>query len=371
MACPPAPGRILTVGTGKQYARPSLAAAVAQNGDTIHIDAGDYRGDVTTWRANNLTICGIGGRARLFADGANAQGKGIWVVAASDSATTTIHSIAFHDARVPDKNGAGIRLDGGSLVIRDCGFYDNEDGILGGDSASTNVTIENSEFARGGYGDGYSHNIYIGNLGRLTVRSSYFHEARIGHNLKSRARETIIENSYFADGPTGTASYQIDTPNGGVVVLRGNLIHKGPNADNSTAINFGSEGMWYPANTLTLEHNTIVTTYNGGRFVYVQSGTQEVRFTANIFAGTNGTTLIGGYPQSSVIQANNFSTTAGNFPNASNVAAPNFWPSATIRPQLTINSVPVPAYTRDAPQPYALRDITGTTRMIGALQAAP
>lgn len=367
MACPPAPGRVLTVGPGKQYERPSQAAAVAANGDTIHIDAGDYRGDVTTWRANNLTICGIGGRARLFADGKNAQGKGIWVVAGNN---TAIYSISFHDAKVPDRNGAGIRLDGGNLIVRNSGFYDNENGILGG-HGSLSVTIENSEFARNGYGDGYSHNIYIGNLDRLTVRSSYFHEARIGHNLKSRARETIIENSYFADGPTGTASYQIDTPNGGVVVIRGNLIHKGPRADNSTAINYGSEGLIYSNNTLTLEHNTIVTTYSGGTFVYAQNGVQSVRFTANVFAGTNGTNLINGYPSGSVVQQNNFSTNASNFPGASNVAAPNFWPSASIRPQLQLNSVPVPAYTQDAPAPYTLRNITGSTRMIGALQAEP
>src|SRR4029450_10841176 len=79
-ACPTATGRVLEVGPGKALATPSAASVVAQTGDTIHLAAGDYRGDVATWSANNLTICGIGGRARLFADGRNVQGKGIWVV---------------------------------------------------------------------------------------------------------------------------------------------------------------------------------------------------------------------------------------------------------------------------------------------------
>jgi hypothetical protein len=39
------------------------------------------------------------------------------------------------------------------------------------------------------------------------VRASYFADARIGHNLKSRAAQSVIENSYFMDGPNGTASY--------------------------------------------------------------------------------------------------------------------------------------------------------------------
>ena len=63
------------MGPGKTFALPSAAAAAAANGDVVKISAGDYTGDVTTWSANNLTICGVGGRARLFANGKNAGGK--------------------------------------------------------------------------------------------------------------------------------------------------------------------------------------------------------------------------------------------------------------------------------------------------------
>ncbi|MGH6610792.1 MAG: hypothetical protein ACRECQ_11105, partial [Burkholderiaceae bacterium] len=62
---------MLNVGPSAQYTTIRAAAAAAQNGDTIHIAAGDYRGDVATWDANNLTICGIGGRAKLIANGAH------------------------------------------------------------------------------------------------------------------------------------------------------------------------------------------------------------------------------------------------------------------------------------------------------------
>jgi len=358
------------VGPGKQFTLPSQAAAVAQNGDTIHIAAGQYHGDVASWGANNLTICGIGGRAALFADGQNAEGKGIWVISGPNTSTTTIVNVEFHDASVPDQNGAGIRLDGGNLLLRNTGFYDNEDGILGGEQGTT-VTIEYSEFARNGFGDGFSHNCYIGFVDRLNVKASYFHEAKIGHNLKSRGKENYIEDSYFMDGPTGTSSYLVDIPNGGVLFMRGNLFHKGPNADNSIAISYwaepGNGGVNWPTNTVTMVQNTVVSTFPGGTYIYAPSNTTSLTLTANLFAGSAGL-LTGGFASSKAIQTSNFMTTAANVPNA---PTGQFWPNASILSQLGLATIPDPNYVQDSPQPMVLRTITGTTRMIGALQSSP
>jgi hypothetical protein len=367
--CPVTTGRTLEVGPGKTYTTPSAASAVAQNGDRILITPGDYVGDVTTWSASNLVICGDGGRARLFANNKNAQGKGTWVLSVPSTATTTILNVEFHQAKVPDQNGAGIRLDGGNLVLRNTGFYDNENGILGGEG-NTTVTIDRSEFARNGFGDGFTHNIYIGNITRLNVSASYFHEAKIGHNLKSRAKETFIENSYFADGSTGTSSYLIDTPNGGVVFLRGNLLHKGPKADNSIAIAFGAEGLTWTANTLTMVHNTVVSTYPGGAFVSAPTATQQVSLTGNLFAGTNGPTLVaGGLTGSKLAQQSNLVTVASNVPGA---VDGNFWPVSALLPQQQLSQILDPQYAYDAPRPYTLRPIPASSNsLIGALQSQP
>jgi len=144
---------------------------------------------------------------RLFADGRSAQAKALWVIGGSD---VEIDGIEFHGVKVPDRNGAGIRAEhDGRLIIRNSGFFDNENGILGGHPGAT-ISIERSEFARNGYGDGYSHNLYGGDIDRLTAVGSFFHQAKVGHNFKSRARETRIENSYFMDGPAGTSSYLAD-----------------------------------------------------------------------------------------------------------------------------------------------------------------
>ena len=366
-SCDNATGRVLQVGPGKTYAVPSAAAAAARAGDVVAIAAGDYHGDVATWSADGLTICGVGGRARLFADGKSAQGKAIWVVG---GAGVTIDDVEFHDAKVVDRNGAGIRIEGSSLTIRNSGFFDNEDGILGGDNAT--VTIDRSEFARNGYGDGFSHNLYIGHANLLVVTASWFHEAKVGHNFKSRAKETRVENSYFMDGPSGTSSYLCDFPNGGVVTLRGNAFQKGPMAQNPTAISFGAEGLTWPVNTLALSHDTVVMTRSGGNFLAVPAAAQALTLTANLFAGTGTPTLVsGGYALASASMAANLTSTATHVPGADSIAAPAFWPDASLLAQAAVVGIPDPAYVRDAPQPFATRPIAGSSRLAGALQAAP
>ncbi len=360
-------GRVLEVGAGKMYAVPSAAAAVAQAGDVIRIAAGDYRGDVATWRAPNLTICGHGGRARLFADGKHAQGKALWVIA---GANAVVDGIEFHGVTVPDRNGAGIRAEGGNLTLRNSGFFDSDEGVLGGDGGE--IVIERCEFARNGYGDGQSHNLYIGAAARLTVTASFFHSARIGHNLKSRAKETRIENSYFMDGTAGTASYQVDFPNGGIVFMRGNLLQKGRKADNANAIAYGQEGLKWPANTLVMVHNTVVSTYSGGAFIVAHRDTQRVRLAANLFAGSGSPRLLaGGMPGDRVIEQGTVITTAAHLPRAADISTPDFWPAAALRARLTLRGAPDAGYTHDAPRPHVLRPLGPGARVAGALQSGP
>ena len=363
-ACPPAAGRVLRVGPGQPYPTVRAAAKAARHGDTVHIAAGDYYADVATWRANNLTICGIGGRARLLAEGAHERGKGIWVITGADA---TVVNVQFHGAKVPDGNGAGIRQEGRNLSVRSAGFFDNENGILAGNDASSTITIEGSEFARNGTGDGYTHNMYVGKIGRLNVRSSYFHEARVGHQLKTRSRESVIESSYFVDGPAGTSSHLLNFDNGGRVVLRGNLLHKGPHAENPALITHYANSWGDEFNSLTLEHNTLVSTYPGGRFINLNTGA-AVTLNANIFAGTKSPVLVHG---GVVTETNNVVTAASHFPGAANVAQPSFWPDAVLLPRIALKDASLAAYSTEAPRPFFTRAVKGPARQAGALQAAP
>jgi hypothetical protein len=364
---------VLEVGPGKAYPVPSAAAAVAQPGDVVRISAGTYRGDVATWQASGLTICGVGGRAHLHADGRSAGGKAIWVVRGAD---TTIDSIAFHGARVPDHNGAGIRAEhaSGELRVLRSGFYDNQNGLLSA-AGPVRITIERSEFARSDTGTlaALGHNLYIGRIDRLTVRESFFHQAVRGHNLKSRARVSEVTHSHFMDGPAGRSSYLMDFPDGGQVTLRGNLLHKGPLAENPTAVAFGAESLQvWPGNTLALSHNTIVMTRSGGHFLRAPAATQSLRLTANVWAGTGSPALLtGGFALGHAVQNGNVSLPARQFPGASQLAQPVFWPTSVALSALALSGVPDSAYTHDSPLPYALRTIGTGSRLAGALQSAP
>src|SRR5580704_1810724 len=237
---PKASANTLQVGPGKQYTAPCAAIAAASAGDTTQIDtSGNYAGDVCQWSTSNLTLIGVGGgRAVINAAGQNSEGKGIWVI---DGNNTTVQNIEFAGATVPDMNGAGIRAEGNNLAIRNCYFHDNQDGILTNAGNST-ILIEFSEFYRNGAGDGQSHNLYIGNIAKLIFRYNYSHGAIVGHLLKSRAAENDIFYNLLSDETTGTASYDIDLPNGGLSYVVGNLVEKGPLAENSALVSYQEEG---------------------------------------------------------------------------------------------------------------------------------
>jgi hypothetical protein len=178
----------LQVGPTRTYKVPSEASSVAKDGDIIEIDAGDYLGDTATWKQNNLMLRGVGGKVHLIANGQSAGGKAIWVIQGNN---TTLENIEFSGATVPDQNGAGIRQEGNNLTVRFCYFHDNEEGILAGDNPSSEILIEYSEFGYNGFGDGYSHNLYINHIAKFTMQYCYSHHAKVGHLVKSRALKTI------------------------------------------------------------------------------------------------------------------------------------------------------------------------------------
>jgi len=126
-------GTTIRVGPDRLYRKPSEAARIAKDGDTIEIDVADYFGDVAVWPQNNLTLKGIGGRPHLRAAGQSAEDKAIWVIKGDN---TTVENLEFSETKVGDKNGAGIRLEGTGLVIRNSSFHDNEMGILTGPAMS-------------------------------------------------------------------------------------------------------------------------------------------------------------------------------------------------------------------------------------------
>ncbi|MBK8642005.1 MAG: hypothetical protein IPN15_07310 [Saprospiraceae bacterium] len=118
--------------------------------------------------------------------------------------------------------------------------------------------IEYCEFARNGFGDGQSHNLYINHVKSLTFQFNNSHDSKVGHLLKAGPIKNIIRYNVLNTG-TGDGSYEIDLPNGGSALILGNTIRQGPNSQNSTLISFGLEGLSNPGpHEMILSHNTLV-----------------------------------------------------------------------------------------------------------------
>jgi len=273
--------RIVRVGPEKKYKVPSQAARIVKNGDLVEIDASVYTGDVAVWKANDLVLRGVNGRVHLKADGKSAQDKGIWVIYGDN---VTVENIAFSNAAVRDKNGAGIRGHGSGLTVRYCSFINNENGILAGRSGDEGtVQIEHCEFAYNGHGDGQSHGVYINNkIGQLIFQYNYIHHTKTGHHIKSRAKKNMIRYNRIMDEQDGTSSMAIDIPNGGYAIIVGNIIHQGRHADNHRVIKYQNIGK-EDALGLYVVNNTVISDIKG---IFVDNSTPVIASVINnLFEG--------------------------------------------------------------------------------------
>lgn len=274
---------IVKVGPQREIKTLTEASRIAQAGDVVEVDAGDYLRDVAVWMQSRLKIKAVGGRVRLIADGVSAEGKAIWVLRGG---AISVEGFDFIGAKVNDRNGAGIRLEKGNLLVRDCRFLDNENGILTGGNSDATLEIINSEFGNNGHGDGQSHNLYVGTIARLTVIGSYFHHAKVGHLLKSRAAENHIFYNRLTDEVGGTASYELELPSGGIGYIVGNLIQQNSTTENPHLISYGAEGYRWPNNALYLINNTLVDKRpQGGIFLRVKPGLQTMVAVNNLLVG--------------------------------------------------------------------------------------
>lgn len=285
----------LTVGPGKTYQKVKDAVAAAQAGDTIEVDAGEYVDDISSIKVNDLTIRGVGGRPHLRATAPPPNKKGIFVVE-QGVGPVTLENLEFSGARISEgdgNNGAGVRAQGTDLRVKGCYFHDNQNGILAGDGL---MTVEGSEFAYNGEA-GYEHNIYVGAAPKFVFRGNYSHHAKSGHALKSRALENRIEYNRLMEEADGTGSALIDLPQGGLSYVIGNLIQKGPQAENKNrVILYKGEGQTNPELRLYVSHNTFV---NDGapNVVFVDAPVvDELVVVNNLFVGVGTAIKAGGMP---------------------------------------------------------------------------
>ena len=277
----------LTVGQGQQFATIGAAVAASRDGDVLQVQAGTYTNDFATINTK-ITLQGVGGMVHMVGAGDIPNDKGILVT----NTDVKIDHFEFSGAEGGSGNAAGIRYQAGNLTVTNSYFHDNQNGLLANPSATGTITIDNSEFAKNGSGDGYTHNLYVGDIARLTVTDSYFHEANGGHEIKSRAAETNITNNRIFDG-SGSSAYNIDLPNGGRGVISGNIIEQGADGGNNRIVAFGAEGGLHAGSSLSMTNNTVVNEASSGLMVW-NAGGSPATISGNKVYGLSDAQLVSG-----------------------------------------------------------------------------
>ena len=274
-----------TVQIGPEKPLKTLAEGLGElaDGDRLLIDEGEYF-DCGTVRSNDVIIEGAGKDGSTIITDKTCGGKALLITAGDN---ITVRNLTLTRARVPDGNGAGIRSEGTNLKVDHVKFINNENGILAGVNKASTISVMNSEFSRNGAcGAACSHGIYAGGIKLLHVENSTFSETKQGHHIKSRAARTEVIGCTIGDGPNGTASYSIEIPNGGGVLVKNNTIEKGPKSENHTgAIVIGMEGVTQATREIIVEDNTFRNTGGYPTFLVVNQTATEAMLKGNKLSG--------------------------------------------------------------------------------------
>lgn len=241
--------------TGQAYAR--LQDAVAAIGDgrgIIRFASGRFADCAVQAAGEILYVAAVPGQSVL--DGVACEGKAALVLRGR---AARIEGLVFANIRVPDANGAGIRLERGNLAVLQSWFRDSEQGILTAADPNSTITIDKSTFTRLGRCDrglSCAHSIYTANYGALTVTRCRFEEGRGGHYVKTHAGRVTVLNSSFDDSAGRTTNYMIDLSVGSTGRIAGNWFVQGRDKENYSAfIAVAAEGHHHSADGLVIEDN--------------------------------------------------------------------------------------------------------------------
>lgn len=251
----PVPDAFTVVESGQRFANLQDAVdAIGEGRGTIRIAPGTYRqcavqeGGVIVYEAPEP------GSVIFMAR--SCEGKAAFVLRGVGA---EIRGITFSNMKVPDGNGAGIRLERGALNVAHARFQNSQQGILTADDPTGRIFITRSTFSGLGTCEnsaGCAHSIYIGNYGSLTVRESRFERGMGGHYVKARSAQVVIENNSFDDAQGRQSNYMIDLPAGSQGRIANNWFVQGRDKENYSAfIALGAEDLLHPSDGLQVVNN--------------------------------------------------------------------------------------------------------------------
>ncbi|MDT9597960.1 right-handed parallel beta-helix repeat-containing protein [Sphingosinicella rhizophila] len=228
--------------------------AIGDGSGTIEIAPGNYR-QCAVQEAGQIAFAAREPGTVTF-DRKTCEGKAVLVLRGRSA---SVDGIIFQNIRVPDANGAGIRIERGDLIVTESLFRDSESGILSAADPSGTVRIERSTFAGLGRCDrdlDCAHSIYIGNYGRLVVRRSRFERGTGGHYVKSRTARIEVSDSSFDDTAGKATNYMIDLSEGATGTIARNMFVQGRDKENYSAlIMVAAEGQTNSSEGLDISDN--------------------------------------------------------------------------------------------------------------------
>ena len=245
----------LVVETGRSYARLQQAVdAIGDGSGTIRFAAFRFADCAVQTGGDVVYEAERTGLAVL--DGVACEGKAALVLRGRSA---RVEGLVFAHIRVPDRNGAGIRLERGDLSVSQTWFVDSEQGILTANGERGSVVVDRSTFSRLGTCEGAggcAHSIYVGDYGALTITRSRFEAGRGGHYVKSRAPRIEVTDCSFDDSAGRATNYMIDLSAGASGRIVGNWFVQGQEKENHSAfITVAPEGRVNSSHGLVIAGN--------------------------------------------------------------------------------------------------------------------
>ena len=220
---------------GRGFSRLQDAVDAIGDGEgTISVASGYHR-DCAVQTAGRIAFVAAEPGSAIF-DGVTCEGKAALVLRGRGA---KVDGLVFQNLRVPDGNGAGIRLEQSDLDVSNSLFRSSEEGILTADDPEATLTIDRSTFSRLGRCDrglSCAHSVYTGLYGRVVVTHTRFEKGSGGHYLKTRAAHVDVRDNSFDDSQGKATNYMIDLPAGATGRIANNLFVQGRDKENYSAI---------------------------------------------------------------------------------------------------------------------------------------
>ncbi|MCA0209386.1 MAG: right-handed parallel beta-helix repeat-containing protein [Proteobacteria bacterium] len=248
-------GPYVVAESGRSFGRLQDAVdAIGEGEGTIRVASGYHR-DCAIQTAGRIAFVAVEPGRAIF-DGVTCEGKAALVLR---GAGARVDGIVFQNMRVPDGNGAGIRLEQSDLDVVNSLFRNSEEGILSADDPEAALTIDRSTFSRLGRCDrglSCAHSVYTGIYGRVVVTRSRFEKGSGGHYLKTRAVQVDINDNSFDDTQGKATNYMIDLPSGSGGRIANNLFVQGRDKENYSAfVAVAAEERKNPSRGLSISGN--------------------------------------------------------------------------------------------------------------------